>query len=162
MPSINQNICNIKIGVVLSGGQAAGGHNVISGIYDYIKRKHPNSQLFGFLGGPAGVYNGKYIELKEHAINYFRNRGGFDIICKFFYFEYNFLLLFFFFNTSASGRNKIETPEQFSNSQKHCEALKLDGLVIIGGDDSNTNACLLAEYFLANNCPTKVLEYIVC
>lgn len=126
MPSINQNICNIKIGVVLSGGQAAGGHNVISGIYDYIKRKHPNSQLFGFLGGPAGVYNGKYIELKEHAINYFRNRGGFDIICKFFYFEYNFLLLFFFSTHQLPAETRSRLQSNFrilKNTAKHSSSM---------------------------------------
>jgi 6-phosphofructokinase len=114
----------LRVGCVLSGGQAPGGHNVIVGLYDYIKRRHPNSQLFGFLNGPHGIYSGKYMEIGESHISYFKNRGGFDMIC--------------------SGRHKIETPEQFEKSLKYCESLKLDGLVIIGGDDSNTNAALLA------------------
>lgn len=72
----------MRIGCVLSGGQAAGGHNVIVGIYDYIKRRHQNSQLFGFLNGPKGIYTGKYREINEETINYFKNRGGFDMICS--------------------------------------------------------------------------------
>jgi len=83
----------MRVGCVLSGGQAAGGHNVIVGIYDYIKRIHKNSQLFGFLNGPKGIYTGDYIEINEGHISYFKNRGGFDMIC--------------------SGRDKIEQPEQF-------------------------------------------------
>lgn len=114
----------LRIGCVLSGGQAAGGHNVIVGIYDYIKKVHKNSQLFGFLNGPKGIFTGDYIEINDAHISYFKNRGGFDMIC--------------------SGRDKIETQEQFQKSLKYCESLKLDGLVIIGGDDSNTNAALLA------------------
>jgi diphosphate--fructose-6-phosphate 1-phosphotransferase len=93
--------------------------------------------LFGFLNGPAGIYQGKYMELSQEVICYFKNRGGFDMI--------------------KSGRNKIETEEQFAKSKYYCELLKLDGLVVIGGDDSNTNACLLAEYFLRENCNTKVI-----
>lgn len=127
----------LRIGCVLSGGQAAGGHNVIVGIYEYIKRRHPNSQLFGFLNGPHGIYSGKYIELTDSHISYFKNRGGFDMIC--------------------SGRHKIETEEQFQKSLKYCESLKLDGLVVIGGDDSNTNAAHLAEYFLKNGSAVKVV-----
>ena len=122
---------------MLSGGQAAGGHNVIVGIYDYIKRVHKNSQLFGFLNGPKGIFIGDYVEISETQIGYFRNRGGFDMIC--------------------SGRDKIEEPEQFERSLKYCESLKLDGLVVIGGDDSNTNAALLAEYFLAKGSQIKVV-----
>jgi len=127
----------LRVGVVLSGGQAPGGHNVIIGIYDYIKKKHVNSQLFGFLNGPHGIYSGNYTELRDDTVNYFRNRGGFDMIC--------------------SGRHKIETEEQFNNSLRHCEALKLDGLVVIGGDDSNTNACLLAEFFKKKGSNVKVI-----
>ena len=81
----------LRIGCVLSGGQASGGHNVIVGLYDYIKKINVNSQLFGFLNGPAGIYGGKYVELSQETINYFKNRGGFDMI--------------------KSGRNKIETEE---------------------------------------------------
>ncbi|KAM3129287.1 hypothetical protein pb186bvf_018574 [Paramecium bursaria] len=136
---VNENTIRapLRIGCVLSGGQAAGGHNVIVGLYDQIKRRHPNSQLFGFLKGPEGIYKGKYEELKEEKIQYFRNRGGFDMI--------------------QSGRHKIETEEQFNKSLQYCESLKLDGLVVIGGDDSNTNACLLAEYFLKHGCATSVI-----
>lgn len=127
----------LRIGVVLSGGQAAGGHNVIAGVYDYVKNIHPSSQLFGFLDGPIGIYTGKYEEINDEFMLRFRNQGGFDMI--------------------RSGRHKIETPEQFADSMKHCSALKLDGLIVIGGDDSNTNACLLAEYFSKNNCSTTVV-----
>ncbi|OII71635.1 phosphofructokinase family protein [Cryptosporidium andersoni] len=117
-----------RVGVVLSGGQAAGGHNVIAGIMSYIKVCNPSSQLFGFLGGPEGVYTERYIELKEELImSQFRNQGGFNIIC--------------------SGRHKIETEEQMQASLNVCEKLQLNGLIIIGGDDSNTNAAILAEYF---------------
>lgn len=132
------SFCNpLRVGVVLSGGQAPGGHNVISGLFDFIKKVHLSSQLFGFLGGPNGIYSGKYIEITEEIIDCYRNQGGFDIIC--------------------SGRHKIETPEQFENSLKHCSVLDLNGLVVIGGDDSNTNACLLAEYFIKNKSKTVVI-----
>ena len=136
--SLNQ-IANspIRIAVVLSGGQAPGGHNVISGVFDFLKKYHPNSQLFGFLGGPIGIYTGQYIEIDEKLMSQYRNQGGFDMIC--------------------SGRHKIESKEQFQKSQLYCESLGLDGLVVIGGDDSNTNACLLAEYFKNNNCTVKVI-----
>jgi diphosphate--fructose-6-phosphate 1-phosphotransferase len=93
--------------------------------------------LFGFLKGPVGIYTGKYMELKDDIISYFKNRGGFDMI--------------------QSGRHKIETEEQFKMSMEHCQSLKLDGLVVIGGDDSNTNACLLAEYFKKHGCSTCVV-----
>ncbi len=127
----------LRVGCVLSGGQAPGGHNVISGIYDYIKRKHKNSQLFGFLNGPKGIYKGEYVELTASMVDYFRNRGGFDMI--------------------RSGRDKIESEEHKESSLKHCESLKLDGLVIIGGDDSNTNAAILAEYFLQKGSGVRVV-----
>ena len=127
----------LRVGVVLSGGQAPGGHNVIAGVFDSIKKYHPNSQLFGFLEGPYGIYTGKYIELNEDYIHLYRNQGGFDMI--------------------RSGRHKIETNDQFEDSLKNCEHLKLDGLIIIGGDDSNTNACLLAEYFKKMNSGTTVI-----
>lgn len=135
--SVNYFPKPLHIGCVLSGGQASGGHNVIGGIFNYIKKVHPGSQLYGFIGGPEGIYKGRYKELKEDTIHFYKNRGGFDMI--------------------GSGRHKIETDEQKKHSQEHCEALKLDGLVVIGGDDSNTNACILAQYFAANNCPTSVI-----
>jgi pyrophosphate--fructose-6-phosphate 1-phosphotransferase len=127
----------LKIGVVFSGGQASGGHNVIAGLFDALKSMHADSQLFGFLDGPSGIYSGKYKELTKELINPFRNQGGFDLI--------------------GSGRSKIETEEQLLASLETIRSLKLDGLVIVGGDDSNTNAAVLAEYFLKNECPVKVI-----
>ncbi len=127
----------LRLGVVLSGGQAAGGHNVITGLFDALKKMHPSCRLFGFLGGPAGIIESDYVELKEALLDHYRNTGGFDLL--------------------GSGRTKIETPEQLAASKKTVEALNLDGLVIIGGDDSNTNAALLAEYFLAEHCHTRVV-----
>src|SRR5262249_40984987 len=127
----------LKVGVVLSGGQAAGGHNVITGVFDALKILNPNSQVFGFLGGPSGIIENKYIELTSDKLTAYRNQGGFDLI--------------------GSGRTKIETSEQFQASEKTVRALALDGLVIIGGDDSNTNAAFLAEYFIQQKCPTRVV-----
>jgi len=137
--SKSQEIPNtpLRLGVVLSGGQAPGGHNVISGVFDFIKRYHKNSQLFGFLGGPIGIYTNQYIEIDEKFMDKYRNQGGFDMIC--------------------SGRHKIETEEQFQKSMIYSTSLSLDGLIVIGGDDSNTNACLLAEYFKKNNCNVNVI-----
>ncbi len=127
----------LRIGVVLSGGQAAGGHNVIAGLFDALKRLHPQSRLFGFLGGPGGIVSGSYQELELDTIKPYRNQGGFDLI--------------------GSGRTKIETPEQLTASLETMEKLQLNGLVIIGGDDSNTNAAILAEYFASKGCQTKVV-----
>ncbi|KAF9610117.1 hypothetical protein IFM89_019982 [Coptis chinensis] len=127
----------LKIGVVLSGGQAPGGHNVISGIFDYLQERAKGSTLYGFKGGPAGIMKGKYVELTSEFIYPYRNQGGFDMIC--------------------SGRDKIETPEQFKQAEDTSVKLDLDGLVVIGGDDSNTNACLLAENFRGKNLKTRVI-----
>ncbi|KAF3451776.1 hypothetical protein FNV43_RR07872 [Rhamnella rubrinervis] len=127
----------LKIGVVLSGGQAPGGHNVISGIYDYLQDRAKGSTLYGFRGGPAGIMKCKYVELNSEYIYPYRNQGGFDMIC--------------------SGRDKIETPEQFKQAEETVMKLDLDGLVVIGGDDSNTNACLLAENFRGKNIKTRVI-----
>jgi pyrophosphate--fructose-6-phosphate 1-phosphotransferase len=127
----------LQIGVVFSGGQAAGGHNVIIGVHDALEQLHPASRLFGFLGGPEGVVSGKCKELTTKIIAPYLNQGGFDMI--------------------GSGRIKIETEEQLSASLAVVQKMKLDGLVIIGGDDSNTNAAVLAEYFLKNGCATKVI-----
>ncbi|CDJ51240.1 phosphofructokinase, putative [Eimeria brunetti] len=127
----------LRIGVVLSGGQAAGGHNVICGVYDFIVRIHPDSALYGFLGGPHGVYSGEYKLLTKDIIDTYRNMGGFDMI--------------------KSGRHKIETDEQKQASLEVCKKLNLDGLVVIGGDDSNTNAAILAEYFQAHGSSTRVI-----
>ncbi|XP_031124473.1 pyrophosphate--fructose 6-phosphate 1-phosphotransferase subunit beta-like [Ipomoea triloba] len=128
---------SLKIGVVLSGGQAPGGHNVISGIFDYLQNYCKGSTLYGFRGGPAGIMKCKYVVLTPEYIYPYRNQGGFDMIC--------------------SGRDKIETPEQFKQAEETVKKLDLDGLVVIGGDDSNTNACLLAENFRSKNMKTRVI-----
>ncbi|KAJ4876385.1 Pyrophosphate--fructose 6-phosphate 1-phosphotransferase subunit beta 2 [Raphanus sativus] len=127
----------LKVGVVLSGGQAPGGHNVICGIFDYLEEHAKGSKLFGFRGGPAGIMKGKYVELTSDFVYPYRNQGGFDMIC--------------------SGRDKIETPEQFKQAEETVTKMDLDGLVVIGGDDSNTNACLLAEYFRGKDMKTRVI-----
>ncbi|KAJ7964810.1 Pyrophosphate--fructose 6-phosphate 1-phosphotransferase subunit beta [Quillaja saponaria] len=127
----------LRIGVVLSGGQAPGGHNVISGMFDYLQERTSGSTMFGFMGGPAGIMNCKYVELSSQFVYPYRNQGGFDMI--------------------RSGRDKIETPEQFKQAEETAKKLDLDGLVVIGGDDSNTNACLLAENFRGKNVKTRVI-----
>lgn len=127
----------LRVGVVLSGGQAAGGHNVIAGLYDALQCYHLNSHLIGFLGGPQGIIDNKYREITEKVLADYRNTGGFDLI--------------------GSGRTKIETKEQMAAALKHVQNLSLDGLVIIGGDDSNTNAAFLAEYFESKKCATRVI-----
>ena len=126
-----------NIGVILSGGQAPGGHDVIAGIFDALKQANPENKLYGFLGGPSGIIDGKYIELTEDIINAYRNTGGFDII--------------------GSGRTKLETEEQFEKALNVCKNLNVTGIVIIGGDDSNTNAALLAEWFLAKKAGIQVI-----
>ncbi len=127
----------LKVGVVLSGGQAPGGHNVIAGLFDALKAANPESRLFGFLKGPGGVIKGKYKELTAEIIDPYRNTGGFDMI--------------------MSGRDKIEKPEELEACKKNLEEMGLDGLVIIGGDDSNTNAAVLAEYLRANGSKTCII-----
>ncbi|MFQ3549259.1 MAG: diphosphate--fructose-6-phosphate 1-phosphotransferase [Armatimonadota bacterium] len=127
----------INVGVILSGGQAPGGHNVIAGIFDALKAANPNSKLYGFLKGPGGAIKGNYKELTADIIDEYRNTGGFDMI--------------------MSGRDKIESPEDLLACKKNFEALKIDGVVIIGGDDSNTNAAVLAEYLKSERCPTKIV-----
>lgn len=127
----------LKVGVVLSGGQAAGGHNVITGLFDALKELHSKSQLFGFLNGPSGIVNNQSIELTEEILHSYRNQGGFDLI--------------------GAGRTKIETNEQFQGTLHTVKALDLDGIVIIGGDDSNTNAALLAEFFMKEGVKTRVI-----
>lgn len=127
----------LRVGVVLSGGQAAGGHNVIVGLFRALKKLNVGSELIGFLDGPIGIINNKTKPLEESFVNEYFNQGGFDMI--------------------GSGRDKIETPEQFEKSLKTVQALKLDGVVVIGGDDSNTNAALLAEFFKSKNQPTTVV-----
>ena len=126
-----------NVGVILSGGQAPGGHNVIAGLYDALKNSNSSSKLYGFLGGPSGIIDGKYVEFTDEFINDYRNTGGFDII--------------------GSGRTKLETEEQFQKSLAVCKKLGISAVVIIGGDDSNTNAALLAEWFVKNNTGIQVI-----
>ena len=127
----------LNVGVILSGGQAPGGHNVISGIFDGLKRVNPDGKLYGFLGGPSGLIDGKYIELTADIIDRYRNTGGFDII--------------------GSGRTKLEETWQFDKGIEVCRQLGITAIVIIGGDDSNTNACVLAEYYLQKQCGIQVI-----
>ena len=126
-----------NIGVILSGGQAPGGHNVISGLYDALKNANKNNKLYGFLGGPSGIIEGNYIEFDDKKIDEYRNTGGFDII--------------------GSGRTKLETEQQFEKALNVCKKLNIKGIVIIGGDDSNTNACMLAEWLKARNTGIQVV-----
>ena len=127
----------MNVGVILSGGQAPGGHNVISGLFDGVKRIHPESKLYGFLMGPGGLVDHKYIELTADIIDEYRNTGGFDII--------------------GSGRTKLEKEDQFEKGYEILKELGIKALVIIGGDDSNTNACVLAEYYAAKNYGVQVI-----
>ncbi len=127
----------LNVGVILSGGQAPGGHNVICGLYDALKKANKDSQLYGFMGGPSGILDDKYIIMTDELINEYRNTGGFDII--------------------GSGRTKLETKEQFAVCTQVCRKHQINAIVIIGGDDSNTNAAVLAEYFRAQNEPVCVV-----
>ena len=127
----------INIGVILSGGQAPGGHNVICGLFDGVKRLNPNSKLYGFLMGPGGLVDHKYIELTADVIDEYRNTGGFDMI--------------------GSGRTKLEKEEQFEKGLEIIRKLDIKAIVIIGGDDSNTNACVLAEYYAAKKYGVQVI-----
>ena len=127
----------INVGVILSGGQAPGGHNVIAGIYDGLKSLNKANKLYGFLKGPDGLVKNEYVELTDEIINAHRNTGGFDMI--------------------GSGRTKLEKVEQFEAGKKNCEALNIKALVIVGGDDSNTNACLLAEYYRKTKAGIRVV-----
>ncbi len=127
----------LRVGVVLSGGQAPGGHNVIAGLYDALKELHPGSTLLGFRGGPAGILKNETIEITAALIDNYRNLGGFDMI--------------------GSGRTKIEGQEQLLASLATADRCALDGLVIIGGDDSNTNAAHLAEFFLSAGSKTRIV-----
>lgn len=127
----------LRVGVVLSGGQAPGGHNVIAGIFDSIHAIHPDSQLYGFLAGPGGLEKGKYQIITAEIMDAYRNTGGFDII--------------------GSGRTKLETTEQFDRCIEVIKRLDLNAVVIIGGDDSNTNAAILAEYLQSKGLTTSVI-----
>ncbi len=127
----------LKVGVILSGGQAPGGHNVIAGLYDGIQAVNTGSELFGFLGGPSGLVDDKFKIINGATMDEYRNTGGFDII--------------------GSGRTKLETPEQFAQVAANCKTHGINALVIIGGDDSNTNACALAEYMLQKKTGVQVI-----
>ena len=127
----------INVGVILSGGQAPGGHNVISGLFDGVKSINPASKLYGFILGPGGLVDHKYMELTADIIDEYRNTGGFDII--------------------GSGRTKLEKVDQFEKGIEILRELGIKALVIIGGDDSNTNACVLAEYYAAKNYGVQVI-----
>ena len=132
-----KNYPAINAGVILSGGQAPGGHNVIAGLFDGLKALNKDSRLYGFLLGPGGLVDHKYIELTQDIIDEYRNTGGFDII--------------------GSGRTKLETEDQFDKGLQIIKELNIKALVIIGGDDSNTNACVLAEYYKKNNTGVQVI-----
>ncbi len=125
--SPERKVSGINVGVVLSGGQAPGGHNVICGLYDALKKADPEAKLIGFLGGPSGILENKTMEMTDTIIDEYRNTGGFDII--------------------GSGRTKLESEEQFDICADVCRLHDISSIVIIGGDDSNTNAAVLAEYF---------------
>jgi len=125
------------VGVILSGGQAPGGHNVICGLYDALKATDKENVLYGFKGGPSGLIDDDYIIFDDEYINAYRNTGGFDII--------------------GSGRTKLETEAQFAVVEENCKKHGINALVIIGGDDSNTNAAVLAEYFAAHNSGIQVI-----
>lgn len=133
----NKSTAPLTLGILLSGGQAPGGHNVISGLFDTMKKANHKSRLYGFLAGPQGLIDGKYIEIDAKIIDDYRNTGGFDMI--------------------QSGRTKLEGLDVFEKVRKNCEKLNLDAVVVVGGDDSNTNAAVLAEYFLAQGVKTQVV-----
>ena len=127
----------MNIGIILSGGQAPGGHNVICGLYDELKKQNAANKLYGFLMGPGGLVDHKYIELTDAIIDEYRNTGGFDMI--------------------GSGRTKLEEESQFESGLEVIRELGIKAVVIIGGDDSNTNACVLAEYYAAHNYGVQVI-----
>lgn len=127
----------INVGVILSGGQAPGGHNVIAGVFDALKEANSENKLIGFLGGPSGIIEGQYKEITPDFIDEYRNTGGFDII--------------------GSGRTKLETEEQFEQTLETCKKLDITAVIVIGGDDSNTNAALLGEWFQAKNAGVQVI-----
>ncbi|MBS7408448.1 MAG: diphosphate--fructose-6-phosphate 1-phosphotransferase [Prevotellamassilia sp.] len=127
----------MNMGVILSGGQAPGGHNVICGLFDELKKQNPDSKLYGFLMGPGGLVDHKYMEITDEIVAEYRNTGGFDLI--------------------GSGRTKLEKAEQFEAGLEIIRELNIKAIVIIGGDDSNTNACVLAEYYAAKGCGVQVI-----
>ena len=127
----------MNVGIILSGGQAPGGHNVITGLFDAVKRLNPANRLFGFILGPGGLVDHNYMELTKEIVDEYRNTGGFDMI--------------------GSGRTKLEKVEQFEKGLEIIRELGIKAIVIIGGDDSNTNACVLAEYYAAKNYGVQVI-----
>ena len=136
-PATEANTKKMNVGVILSGGQAPGGHNVITGLFDQIKKLNPENRLYGFILGPGGLVDHNYMELTPEIIDEYRNTGGFDII--------------------GSGRTKLEKVDQFEKGLEIIRKLDIKALVIIGGDDSNTNACVLAEYYAAKNYGVQVI-----
>ena len=127
----------LKAGVILSGGQAPGGHNVIAGLFDGLQALNANNELFGFLGGPSGLIDDKYLLITKELVDQYRNTGGFDMIC--------------------SGRTKLETPEQFDQVAANCRKHGINAIIVIGGDDSNTNACTLAQYMISKKTGIQVI-----
>lgn len=137
VPGTEANTGRMNVGVILSGGQAPGGHNVISGLFDGIKKLNAANKLYGFLMGPGGLVDHKYIEITADFLEDYRNTGGFDMI--------------------GSGRTKLEKEEQFEKGLEVIRQLDIKAVVIIGGDDSNTNACVLAEYYAAKKYGVQVI-----
>jgi len=137
VPGEEKSFAPMNVGVILSGGQAPGGHNVITGIFDSLKALNPANRLFGFILGPGGLVDHDYMELTADIIDKYRNTGGFDMI--------------------GSGRTKLEKVDQFEKGLEIIRKLDIKALVIIGGDDSNTNACVLAEYYAAKNYGVQVI-----
>ena len=136
-PATEANTKKMNVGIILSGGQAPGGHNVITGLFDAVKRLNPENRLYGFILGPGGLVDHNYMELTADIIDEYRNTGGFDMI--------------------GSGRTKLEKVNQFEKGLEIIRQLDIKAIVIIGGDDSNTNACVLAEYYAAKNYGVQVI-----
>ncbi len=136
-PADSANNAKMNVGVILSGGQAPGGHNVISGLFDEVKKLNPDNRLYGFLMGPGGLVDHNYIEITAENLQAYRNTGGFDMI--------------------GSGRTKLEKEDQFEKGLEIIKKLDIKAIVIIGGDDSNTNACVLAEYYAAKQYGVQVI-----
>ena len=137
VPADSANNAKINVGIILSGGQAPGGHNIISGLFDEVKKLNPENRLYGFLMGPGGLVDHNYIEITAENLQAYRNTGGFDMI--------------------GSGRTKLEKEEQFEKGLEILRKLDIKAVVIIGGDDSNTNACVLAEYYAAKQYGVQVI-----
>ncbi len=137
VPGEVANNKKMNVGIILSGGQAPGGHNVICGLFDTVKKLNPENKLYGFLMGPGGLVDHNYIEITAEYVDNYRNTGGFDMI--------------------GSGRTKLEENEQFEKGMEIIRELDIQAIVIIGGDDSNTNACVLAEYYAAKNYGVQVI-----